>query len=114
MPKLHTVEASVHKQYGEAYRVKVSVLDLGIYINGMMIYPPNQDHEEWAVLTPARPAGRGKWARIVELNKKKPLWEHIYEACVDAVKLEMANVSKDVVIDDIPEGPISFDDIPFN
>lgn len=112
MPILHTVEASVHKQYGEGYRVKVCILDLGVYINGMMIYPPNEDHEDWAVLTPARPAGRGKYARIVEFNKKLPLWEHVYDACVNAVKLELSSVNKDVVLEDIPD-VISFDNIPF-
>lgn len=96
MAKLYSVEASVHKRYGEAYRVKVSILDLGVYINGMMIYPPNEDHDGWAVLTPARPAGRGKYARIVEFNKQLPLWEHVYEACVDAVKIEMANEQQDI------------------
>lgn len=103
MTKLHNVEASVHKPYGQGYRVKVSILDLGMYINGMMIYPPNEDHNEWSVLTPARPAGRGKYARIVEFNKKLPIWELIYDACVDAVKLEMKNQSQDVVLTDIEE-----------
>lgn len=113
MPRLHAVEASVHKRHGEAYRVKVSILDLGLYINGMMIYPPNEDHKEWVVLTPARPAGHGRYARIIEFNKKEPLWEHIYEACVDAVKLEMADEPRDVLAGDIPDEPISFHDIPF-
>lgn len=96
--KLHTVEAEVHKQYGNGYRVKVMILDLGIYINGMMVYPPNDEHKQWSVLTPARPAGRGKYARIVEFNKKLPLWEHVHDACVDAVKL-FQHDSKDTVVD---------------
>lgn len=94
--KLHTVEATVHKKYGKGYRVKVSILDLGIYINGMMVYPPNEEHESWSVLTPARPAGRGKYARIVEFNKKLPLWEHVYDECVAAVKLYEADSNEDV------------------
>lgn len=100
--KLHTVEAAVHKPVGNGYRVKVSIIDLGIYINGMMVYPPNEEHDNWSVLTPARPAGRGKYARIVEFNKKSPLWEHIYDACVDAVKLYSAD-SKDTVDTDFEE-----------
>lgn len=78
----------------------------------MMIYPPDDDHREWSVLTPARPAGRGKYARIVEFNKKMPLWDEVYEACVNAVKLEMSQ-SQDVVLDDIDDGPIDLSDIPF-
>ncbi len=114
MPKLYTVEAEVHKTatVNGGYRVKVSVLDLGLYINGMMVYPPNEKYDEWSVLTPARLAGRGRYVHIVEFNKKLPLWEHIYDACVDVAKLEHS-YSKDVVITDIPDEPISFDEIPF-
>ncbi len=114
MPKLHTVEAEVHKSAAVSggYRVKVSVLDLGLYINGVMVYPPSEKYDEWSVLTPARPAGRGRYVRIVEFNKKLPLWEHIYDACIDAAKLEYS-YEKDVVITDIPDEPINFDEIPF-
>lgn len=117
MPKLYNVEAEVHiganiKNGG--FRVKVLVHDLGLFINGMIVYPPNEERNQadWMVLTPARPAGRGKWAHIVEFNKKLPLWEEIYDACVDAAKLE-GQFSKDVVIEDIPEGPIDLSGIPF-
>lgn len=103
MASLHTVEASVHKKYGQGYRVKVAVLDLGMYINGMMIYPPNEDHDEWHVLTPSRPAGRGKYARIVEFNKQLELWKLIETACINVVQAEIDSVSKDVVVDDIPD-----------
>lgn len=112
MPKSYTVEAAVHKQYKNGYRVKVSILDIGLYINGMMIYPPDDDHRDWSVLTPARPAGRGKYAHIVEFNKKLPLWDEVYEACVNAVKLELSQ-SRDVVLADIDDGPIDLSAIPF-
>ncbi len=114
MSKLYTVEAKVHEgaKVANGYRVKVSVLDLGLYINGMVVFPPNEINNEWTVLTPARPAGRGKYVRIVEFNKKLPLWEEIYDACVDAAKLEHT-FEQDVVITDIPDGPITLDDIPF-
>jgi hypothetical protein len=112
VPKLYSVEAQVHKQYGNGYRVKVSILDIGLYINGMMIYPPDDDHKEWSVLTPSRPAGRGKHARIVEFNKKLPLWGEVYEACVDAVKLDMT-YGDDIADPDTLGDPINLDDIPF-
>lgn len=112
MAKLYTVEAAVHKECGEAYRVKVSIISLGVYINGMMVYRPNEVHNDWTVLTPARPAGRGKYARIVEFNKKEPLWGQVYEACVDAVKLWISQQPKDVVLDDIPD-TISYDTLDY-
>lgn len=116
MPKLHTIEAEVHKtvptSVGTAYRVKVSILDLGMYINGMMVYPPNAKFDQWGVTPPSRPAGRGKYAFIVEFNKKEALWGEIYDKCVEVAQLEYQN-SKDEVLTDIPDGPINLDDIPF-
>jgi hypothetical protein len=116
MPKVFTVTADVHKAIGNGYRVKVSLLDLGVYINGMVVFPPSEEHDDWSVMTPARPAGRGKYARIVEFNKKLPLWEEVYVACVDAVKAdpEFNNEQvKDVVLEDIDDGPIDLSNIPF-
>jgi hypothetical protein len=113
MPKLHSIEAQVHRPIPQGYRVKVSVLDLGMYINGMVVTPPSEGHE-WTVYPPSQRAGRGKYSYIVEFNKKLPLWEEIYDACVDAVKLEMSYDKKDTVVDDFDENqPINLDAIPF-
>jgi len=117
MPKVFTVVADVHKPIGNGYRVKVSVTDIGLYINGMVIYPPNDEHNDWSVNTPSRPAGRGKYARIVEFNMKLPLWQEIHEACIETVKGYISDglVShvQDVVVMDIPDGPLNLDDVPF-
>jgi hypothetical protein len=113
MAKSFSIEAQVHKPIPQGYRVKVSLLDLGMYISGFVVMPPNDDHD-WTVYPPAERAGRGKWKYNPEFNKHLPLWEEIYEACVDAVKLEISNEKKDVVIDDFDENaPITLDDIPF-
>jgi len=113
MPKLYSIEAQVHMSIPQGYRVKVSVLDLGMYINGMVVMPPSEGHE-WTVYPPSQRAGRGKYSYIVEFNKKLPLWEEIYDACVDAVKLEMSYDKKDVVVTDFNEDePINLDALPF-
>jgi hypothetical protein len=114
MAKLFTIEAAVHQgaNVAEGFRVKVSVIDLGIYINGMVVYPPNERSDEWTVYTPAKRAGRGKYVHIVEFNKKLPLWNEINEACIEAAKLESQMV-KDVVITDIDDEPIDWNSIPF-
>jgi hypothetical protein len=96
------VSQEVQTKYGVAYRVKVLVRDHGFFINGMMVYPPNADHPEWAVLPPGMPRQPGKF--VVEFNKKLPLWSEIEEKCLE--------VAKDVVVEEIPDGPISFDNIP--
>lgn len=126
MSKQFNVEASVHKLLATgAYRVKVSLLDFGMYINGALIYPPNEEHD-WAVYMPSQRAGKGIWKPIIEFNKKLPLWAEIYDACIEAVQLDVSfgdvasrsttrvdTVHKDFVIDDISDEPINFEDIPF-
>jgi hypothetical protein len=39
MAKSFTIETQVHKPIPQGYRVKVSVLDIGMYINGMVVMP---------------------------------------------------------------------------
>lgn len=90
MDNEYEVEAEVHKSVGDAYRVKALVHDIGIYINGMMVFPPN-DENDWAVYPPLLGrAGRGKYRYTVEFNKHAPLWEEIQQACIEAVKLKMS------------------------
>jgi len=111
MPKLHNIEARVHKPLPTGYRVKVSILDLGMYINGCVVMPPNGDHPDWAVYPPKQNVF-GRYISIVEFNKKLPLWIEVNEACIEEVKKYLEE-SRDVVIDDISDEPINFDDIPF-
>jgi hypothetical protein len=84
--KNYNVEAEWHMLLKNgSHRVKAMVLDsdLGIYINGMVVFPPGvRNHTDWTVYTPK--AGN---ARIVEFNKKESkLWPEIEEVCIDAVK----------------------------
>jgi hypothetical protein len=117
MPKLFNVDAEFHTtvatKMGTAYRIKVLIPELGIFINGMMVYPPNPKFPQWGVTAPSRLAGRGQYKEVVEFNKKLPLWEEIYDKCIEVAQLEYAN-SKDEVITDFDESePINLDDIPF-
>lgn len=113
MANSFNVEAQVHKPIPQGYRVKVSLLDFGIYINGFVIMPPKDDHD-WAVYPPSQRAGRGEYKPIVEFDKHQTLWQEIYDACVDAVKLEMSYDKKDVVVTDFDlDKPITLEDIPF-
>lgn len=66
------------------HRVKVALLDpeLGFFINGMVVCPPNEKSTEWSVFTPKQ----GN-ARIIEFNgKESKLWPEIKEACLKAVR----------------------------
>ena len=116
------VAGQVTTRYGVGFRVKVLVPDHGFYINGMMVYPPNADHPEWGVMPPGMPRQPGKF--VVEFNKKHTLWFQVEMRCLEVAKeyeSEMARLEppsktqpfkKDVVIEDIPDEPITLDDIP--
>ena len=112
------VRAEVHKEIHEGFRVKLLMHDIGLFINGIRVYPPNEKHpDKWVVLTPSIMK-----ARIIELNPSLPLWGMIQKACIDAVSeykqgnptpSSYSNQSKDVVPEDIDDGPIDFSSIPF-
>ena len=100
----YNLEAQVHKSLKNkqgklfGYRVKLFVLepDLGFFINGMVVCPPNDKVAEWVVYTPK--VGN---ARIVEFNgKESKLWPEIQIVCLDAVK-EYLRHEKLVKADDI-------------
>lgn len=83
---LYNLQAEVHKKtdWG-AYRVKVLILnpDIGMYINGNLVTPPNDEYPEWLVQTPKV---RNSKAKIVEFDGKSPLWKEYKQACIDVVQ----------------------------
>lgn len=85
--KQFNIEVQVHKPINDGYRVKVLLHDIGLFFNGFMVFPPNEQHEKWLVYPPVQLKG---FKRIyhVEFNKKMPLWLEIVEACIASVQLE--------------------------
>lgn len=126
------ISAELHKevktQYGVAYRVKALIPEHGIFINGMMVYPPNVKYPEWRVMPPGMPKQPGKF--VVEFNKHLPVWQEVEERCLEVAQLEHAGKEeivtkikdenkpfdhsnkKDVVVEDFDvNAPINLDDI---
>lgn len=114
------VSVEVHKEIYEGWRVKLLIPSIGLYINGMRVYPPNDKHpDKWIVLTPTYPNGKG---RIVEFNPNLELWKLVQERSIEAVKEHTVGdpvppayhrTTQDVVIDDIDDKPIDLSEIPF-
>lgn len=103
MPKLHNIEVKVHQPVNEGYRVKVSVIDIGMYLNGVLVFPPNDKHEDWIVYPPSI-ATRYKRIYPAEFDKKNNLWLEIHQACVEAVQVHQDGDSlSDVDLDLSPE-----------
>lgn len=82
----YEIQAEVHKPVGSGFRVKASILDFGIYINGMMVFAPNEENKQWCIYTPAKPAGRGKYVHVIEFDKTTTLWSEITKACIGSVE----------------------------
>ncbi len=84
----YKIEAKVHRIIPNGgYRVKVWFPDMEMYINGVLVYPPSEEHAKWGVLTPrAGKSGRGRQPRILEFNGKSELWHQFSEAAIKAVK----------------------------
>jgi hypothetical protein len=87
----------------------------------MMVFRPNEEHDEWAVYPPAKRAGRGKYIYIVEFDKGTSFWSEVYDACIKAVEdYSHVNVTKsfsaprklDEVVEVDLDAPINLDDIP--
>jgi len=108
MAKSFTIEAKVHKKVKQGYRVKISVLDIGMYINGAITQPPNEAHSDWWVFPPAQQI-YGNYITILEFDKKKPFWQEIYIACIEATQQYISEA--DVAPLDIPGIPIDIRDI---
>lgn len=113
---LKEVKAAVHKEIHEGYRVKLLLPDIGMFINGFRVYPPNDKHpDSWIVLTPTLPPTK---VRVVEFNPSLPLWLWVQTVCIDVVKEHMGYIDKpkhhkDVVLEDIEDKPIDFSGVPF-
>ena len=90
---MHNLDAQFHMPLKKGgYRVKLLLIDHGIFINGMVVYPPSPKSEDWTVYTPATKSSyKEKPARIVEFDAKPTLWAEVQEACIDAVRLYLAD-----------------------
>lgn len=110
----YVVEAKVHMPIGRGgYRVKVSFPEIGMFINGVLVFPPNEQHDRWGVLTPRfSNGGRGRQSKAIEFDGKSELWFEIREACTRAVKLYLKQRA-DSGLDDGHPKPDKAEEISF-
>jgi hypothetical protein len=124
MTETYNVKATVHMPLRKGYRVKATIESLGVYINGIVVFPPDEKSDKWEFRSPAQNFGSG-WKSVIEFSTKKPLWKEIKEECFRAVReyinsnhhtntLQQSN-SSDTVLNDIDDKPINWNevDIPF-
>lgn len=87
MANLHIVEAEVLGDINNGYRLKISVLDIGVYVYGFTVRRSDKNSSGWWVQPPATNV-KGKWVSTIEFDKSKSLWVEVEQACLEQVKLQ--------------------------
>lgn len=79
------VEVEVHTQLERGFRLKVSIIGLGMYFNGFRALPPKEG-KGWALYPPqTRNPRNGQFINQVEFDKSQVLWKDIYQKSIKAV-----------------------------
>jgi hypothetical protein len=92
---MHSIEAEVRSEIKDGYRLKVSVLDLGFYVDGFRAARSDRSPTGWWVQPPATRSKSGKWIQCPEFDKQKTLWQEIEAAVAACVAEYERNKSTD-------------------
>lgn len=114
------IEATVytHNPVKDMYYVKIAFLGTGMYINSFSVQKSQYESNPYWVQPPKHYQGN-RWVTTVDFETSCDLWKIIEFKALEAVeafrneKPLMSKKSKDVVPEDIDEGPIDLSDIPF-
>jgi hypothetical protein len=97
-------EAEVYKDiltrnHTHMYLVKVSLVDVGMYMTGITVQPSPKRPEDGLWVQPPRyqPRKGGKWVTPVELDTSKPLWQLVEKLARKAVADYTGHKDKDEV-----------------
>lgn len=83
------IEVSIRGTVAGGFRLKVSCIGLGMYIDGFRAtrVPAEKNTSGWWVQQPAHRIGR-VYKPSPEFNKKHPFWLQIEEKCIEVVSQE--------------------------
>ena len=89
------VEATIHRAIDKGgYRIKVSIVNIGVYFNGFRGYPSDKNTNDWVIYPPSQYAN-GKYIPIIEFDNSMPLWQTIREQCIGAIETYTNNDAAD-------------------
>lgn len=100
------VEVEVLGDINNGYRLKVSVLDLGMYMFGWTARRSDKNESGWWVQQQATKIGNG-WKLIPEFNKALPLWQKMEKKCIEAVTYYEDNPPEEITDDMLTPESIS-------
>lgn len=96
MARLHIIDAEVLGEIKGGYRLKISLVDLGVYIFGIRAVHSAKETSGWWVQPPASRTSSG-WKANPEFDKKKDLWREIEQSCVEAIQLYAGDTHEEVM-----------------
>lgn len=100
----------------DRYYARITFLGIGLFLNSFSVMPSRYEGQEYWVQPPKQKTGVA-WKTIAEFDRSYPLWDIIEQKILEAVKHYKSDMPlpriKDVVVEDIPDDPITLDDIPF-
>lgn len=79
------IEIEVLGSINNGYRLKASVLDLGLYMFGWTARRSDKNNSGWWVQQQAIQINND-WKHIPEFNKAMPLWQELEAKCIHAVQ----------------------------
>lgn len=84
---MHTIETVVRGELKDArgYRLKVSILDLGMYIDGWRAMPSIKIAGTWWIQPPANSVN-GKFVSPIEFDKTMSLWKEVQDSIIEAIE----------------------------
>ena len=88
--KMRPIDVTVLGEINNGYRLKVSILDDGIYIWSFTARRSDKNNSGWWIQEPAQKIG-AKYKRNPEFVKSKPLWQEIEREALEAVQEYEAN-----------------------
>lgn len=85
------VEAEIRSELktGNGYRLKISCLDLGMYIDDFRVVRDDKNSTGWWVQQPSLKVGF-RYKKCPEFNKQHFFWKKIESACITKVQEEEA------------------------
>lgn len=86
MANQYIIDAEVLGEIKGGYRLKISLVDLGMYILGIRATVSTRDDCEWWIQPPATMTKSG-WKPNPEFDKSKDLWLEIVQVCKEAIQV---------------------------
>lgn len=85
MAKLYNIEATIRNEIKGGYRLKVSDLDLGVYVDGFRAVKSARNDSGWWIQPPST-YKEGRYIRCPEYDQANEYWKEIEQTCIDVIK----------------------------